>query len=86
MPASGGNYAGIDWPLKRPGRGNHVPRFDHPFGGFSAETRTVGLCQQCRDLDAAANRSRDPLGVGDEIVDDLVSGGEAVRIDPGEAS
>ena len=70
--------------LKRTCRDDDVPRFDDTAGSLRAEACAVRLRRKRRDLNAAANRGRYPFRVGDEIVDDLVSGGKAILIDPGE--
>ena len=79
-----GDDGGDHRPLERAGRGHHVARVDDPVRGLDPEAGPAGLPAHVRYLDAAADRRPDLLRVGDEVVRDLLLGGEAIGVEARE--
>ncbi|CDX15699.1 hypothetical protein MPL3356_20008 [Mesorhizobium plurifarium] len=67
-----------DGDLERSRRGHHAVGLDHAIRRLDAESRTADIPLHELDLDAAADRRIDLLGVGDEIVGDFLLGRKAV--------
>lgn len=67
--------------LERAGGGHDIARLDDAVGGFGPEPGAPVVLAHRGDLDAAADRRADFLRVGEEVVGDLVLGGERVRVE-----
>ena len=71
-----------DRPLESAGGGDDVLRLDDAIGGLDAEA--VTRAGDALHLDAGADRCLDHLGIGDEIVGDLLLRGEGIVFQAGK--
>ena len=67
--------------LEWPGRRDDVARLELAVGGLDGEAGPVGVAHDTGDLHAGANGRIDELGVGDEVVGDVVLRREVVGAD-----